>query len=90
MSLDCGNGVRVVDKKIGGIGSGMVVKALQNSMTVDEGRKASFDALLRECKKLVGLLPRESPQCSSKVWYQRSSELRIRKLPFQKLVRETS
>ena len=43
-SLDCGNGVSVVDKKIGGMGSGMVVKALQNSIMVDEGsRRASFD-----------------------------------------------
>ena len=46
-SLDCGNGVSVVDKKIGGMGSGMVVKALQNSMMVDEGsRRASFDGRL--------------------------------------------
>ena len=46
-SLDCGNGVSVVDKKIGGMGSGMVVKALQNSIMVDEGsRRAPFDGRL--------------------------------------------
>ena len=46
-SLDCGYGVSVVDKKIGGMGSGMVVKALQNSIMVDEGsRRASFDGRL--------------------------------------------
>lgn len=45
-SLDCGNGVSVVDKRIGGMGSGMVVKALHNSLMVDEGRRASFDGRL--------------------------------------------
>ncbi|KAK4563359.1 hypothetical protein RGQ29_005752 [Quercus rubra] len=45
-SLDCGNGVSVVDKRIGGMGSGMVVKALHNSLMVDDGRRASFDGRL--------------------------------------------
>lgn len=45
-SLDCGNGGVFVDKKIGGMGSGMAVKALQNSVMIGEGRRASFDGRL--------------------------------------------
>ncbi|KAF5448253.1 hypothetical protein F2P56_028807 [Juglans regia] len=44
-SLDCGNG-GFIDKKIVGMGSGKVVRALQNSMVTDWSRRASFDGRL--------------------------------------------
>lgn len=44
-SFDWGNG-RVVDKKIVGIGCGKVVRALQNSMVIDQSRRTSFDGRL--------------------------------------------
>lgn len=44
-SFDWGNG-RVVDKKIVGIGYGKVVRALQNSMVIDQSRRTSFDGRL--------------------------------------------
>ncbi|KAG6652188.1 QWRF motif-containing protein 2-like [Carya illinoinensis] len=43
-SLDFRNGV--ADKKIVGVGSGKVVRAVQNSMVIDESRRASFDGRL--------------------------------------------